>query len=128
MTLTVTETVGFTETSTTVLHSALRTPARRRGPGRAAESRLQQFHTLPDHLADNEFIRDYYRADYSIKESLRSFFQIHNETGNIWTHFLGESNIFQRIRTSTLCMAQGRRVTAGTVHCMSDRAAPRPIA
>lgn len=66
-----------------------RTPLRKRGRGRAAESKLHAFNNLPDYLADNEYIREYYRADYSIKESVLSLFRIHNETGNIWTHLLG---------------------------------------
>lgn len=69
--------------------SATRTPLRKRGKGRAAEGKLHAFNNLPDHLADNEYIREYYRADYSIKESVLSLFRIHNETGNIWTHLLG---------------------------------------
>ena len=42
----------------------------------------------PDWSSDNEFIRTGYRPiSNSYRESLRSFFYIHNETGNIYSHF-----------------------------------------
>eukprot|EP00884_Botryococcus_braunii_P007416 jgi/Botrbrau1/16676/Bobra.0068s0092.1 len=80
---------GATDISDATFKSAARAPLRKRGKGRAAESKLHAFHTLPDYLADNEFIREYYRADYSVRESVQSLFRLHNETGNIWSHLLG---------------------------------------
>jgi hypothetical protein len=88
------ETSGDTDICEVALRSATRAPLRKRGQGRAAESKLHAFNTLPEYLADNEYIREYYRADYSIKESVQSLFRIHNETGNIWTHLLGVSLFF----------------------------------
>jgi predicted membrane channel-forming protein YqfA (hemolysin III family) len=43
---------------------------------------------VPDFLRDNEFIMSRYRPHMAWKEVLGSFFSIHNETGNIWSHFL----------------------------------------
>jgi hypothetical protein len=71
-------------------HAARRAPMRRRGAGREAEAKLHEFSTLPEYLADNEYIQAYYRVDYSIKDGVKSLFRIHNETGNIWTHLIGE--------------------------------------
>jgi hypothetical protein len=70
--------------------AARRAPMRRRGAGREAEAKLHEFSTLPEYLADNEYIQAHYRVDYSIKDGVKSLFRIHNETGNIWTHLVGE--------------------------------------
>jgi hypothetical protein len=65
-------------------HAPLR---RRRNVG--AVQRLTAFHALPDSLRDNEYITKYYRVNYNAKQTIRSLFGLHNETGNIWTHFIG---------------------------------------
>lgn len=46
---------------------------------------LQSFHELPEYMKDNEFIVNYYRADWPLKEAFFSLFHWHNETLNIWT-------------------------------------------
>jgi hypothetical protein len=48
-------------------------------------------HEAPHSLVDNEFIRRGYRIGYekSIRKILRSLFQMHNETWNVWSHLLG---------------------------------------
>jgi adiponectin receptor len=51
--------------------------------------RLYDYDKVPEYLQDNDFIRKYYRSCYSYAESYMSFFQIHNQTGNIWTHACG---------------------------------------
>ncbi len=45
----------------------------------------------PGHLVDNEFIHRGYRIgyNYSIKSILRSLFEFHNESVNVWSHLLG---------------------------------------
>ncbi|KAJ8768295.1 hypothetical protein K2173_021235 [Erythroxylum novogranatense] len=50
---------------------------------------LVSFRDLPDHMKDNEFILGYYRANWPLKEALFSIFRWHNETLNVWTHFVG---------------------------------------
>lgn len=51
--------------------------------------RLMKFEELPVYLQDNEFIRDYYRCEWPLKEVALSVFSWHNETLNIWTHLIG---------------------------------------
>ncbi|XP_073156584.1 heptahelical transmembrane protein 3-like [Henckelia pumila] len=51
--------------------------------------RLEKFEALPEYLKDNEFIRDYYRCEWPLKDVLLSVFSLHNETLNIWTHLVG---------------------------------------
>ncbi|EGR29870.1 hypothetical protein IMG5_147130 [Ichthyophthirius multifiliis] len=44
----------------------------------------------PQFLKDNKYIKQGYRINFkSTREILKSFFMIHNESINIWTHFLG---------------------------------------
>ncbi|KAG8367451.1 hypothetical protein BUALT_Bualt16G0073500 [Buddleja alternifolia] len=50
---------------------------------------LLSFKELPDYMKDNEYILNYYRANWPIKEALFSLFRWHNETLNVWTHLLG---------------------------------------
>lgn len=80
---------GMPSTTAPAGADALRnTPRRPRGKA-AKRATTSLFADLPDYLRDNEYITRYYRADYSIKESLLSLFRVHNETGNIWTHLTG---------------------------------------
>lgn len=65
-------------------------PTRRRRSDRSHPPPLTHFGTLPPHLADNEFIRAHYRPVSSPAAAARSLWALHNETGNIWTHALGE--------------------------------------
>jgi adiponectin receptor len=47
------------------------------------------FEQCPEYLQDNEYITRGYRAFYSYQEAWKSLFDIHNQTGNIWTHIFG---------------------------------------
>ncbi|KAL0337765.1 UNVERIFIED_CONTAM: Heptahelical transmembrane protein 2 [Sesamum calycinum] len=51
--------------------------------------RLVKYEALPDYLKDNEFITDYYRCEWPLKDIVLSIFSVHNETLNIWTHLIG---------------------------------------
>ncbi|KAF8718036.1 hypothetical protein HU200_025506 [Digitaria exilis] len=50
---------------------------------------LVSYDELPEFLRHNEFIVDYYRSEWPVKEALLSAFSIHNETINVWTHLIG---------------------------------------
>lgn len=50
---------------------------------------LLRFEELPEYMKDNEFILNYYRADWPLKQALFSLFRWHNETLNVWTHLIG---------------------------------------
>ncbi|TVU48051.1 hypothetical protein EJB05_07673 [Eragrostis curvula] len=50
---------------------------------------LVSYDALPEFLKHNEFVVDYYRSEWPIKEALLSAFSIHNETINVWTHLIG---------------------------------------
>lgn len=46
---------------------------------------LLSFQELPEYMKDNEFILNYYRTDWPLKEAFFSLFGWHNETLNVWT-------------------------------------------
>lgn len=46
---------------------------------------LVSYDALPAFLKHNEFILDYYRSEWPIKQALLSAFAVHNETINVWT-------------------------------------------
>uniref|UniRef100_A0A7N0TT97 Uncharacterized protein n=1 Tax=Kalanchoe fedtschenkoi TaxID=63787 RepID=A0A7N0TT97_KALFE len=50
---------------------------------------LVSFKDLPKYMKDNEFILNYYRANWPLREAFLSLFRWHNETINVWTHLLG---------------------------------------
>ncbi len=75
--------------SQAVKGAALDAPVRRRRKINPLHQ-LAAFNSLPDSLRDNEYITKYYRVNYNAKQTVRSLFGLHNETGNIWTHFIGE--------------------------------------
>ncbi|KAK9866830.1 hypothetical protein WJX84_000922 [Apatococcus fuscideae] len=64
-------------------------PRRVRSRLKRALAPLSVADDAPIYLRDNQFIRDYYRVNFSTKDTWRSLFRIHNETGNIWSHLVG---------------------------------------
>ncbi|KAK1275267.1 hypothetical protein QJS04_geneDACA001720 [Acorus gramineus] len=50
---------------------------------------LIEYDSLPNYLKDNEFIINYYRSEWPLKETIFSIFSVHNETLNVWTHLFG---------------------------------------
>uniref|UniRef100_A0ACD5TUU5 Uncharacterized protein n=1 Tax=Avena sativa TaxID=4498 RepID=A0ACD5TUU5_AVESA len=59
------------------------------GKRRCCGHDLVGYDALPDFLKHNEFVLDYYRSEWPIKQALLSAFALHNETINVWTHLIG---------------------------------------
>jgi adiponectin receptor len=54
-----------------------------------------EYHKLPSWYKDNPYILNYYRkTNLSIKSYLKSIFEFHNESFNIWTHILASCLFF----------------------------------
>ncbi|KAG6414160.1 hypothetical protein SASPL_126878 [Salvia splendens] len=53
------------------------------------DAALINFEELPEYMKDNEFIRNYYRCEWQLKDVALSVFSLHNESLNIWTHLVG---------------------------------------
>lgn len=71
-----------------VLH--YKADAKRRSSTKMGESgRLLSYLELPDYMKDNEYIKNYYRAEWPLKLAFFSLFRWHNETLNVWTHLVG---------------------------------------
>ncbi|KAK1403629.1 hypothetical protein POM88_003234 [Heracleum sosnowskyi] len=62
---------------------------RNKKPLNKNDKRLMKYDDLPEYLQDNEFILDYYRCEWPLKDLVSSTFAWHNETLNIWTHLIG---------------------------------------
>ena len=56
---------------------------------RSGQSRLYSYQEALTYLRGNPFITHGYRQNYSVRETLRSLFTIHNESANIWSHLIG---------------------------------------
>ena len=51
---------------------------------------IGKYKDAPSYSVDNEFIETGYRVNFKSKKSVfKSMFMLHNETTNIWTHFIG---------------------------------------
>uniref|UniRef100_A0A8D2JEQ6 Adiponectin receptor 1 n=1 Tax=Varanus komodoensis TaxID=61221 RepID=A0A8D2JEQ6_VARKO len=54
--------------------------------------RVMPYDVLPDWLKDNDFLLHGHRPPMpSFRACFRSIFRLHTETGNIWTHLLGQN-------------------------------------
>lgn len=54
--------------------------------------RVIPFHVLPEWLKDNDYLLHGHRPPMpSFRACFGSIFRIHTETGNIWTHLLGQN-------------------------------------
>lgn len=66
------------------------TPSRARNKAsKPSKTTLTHYNNLPAWLRDNEYIVHGYRVDWSVWDSIKSIWRVHNETGNIWTHLIG---------------------------------------
>lgn len=73
---------------------------------------------LPDWLKDNDFLLHGHRPPMpSFRACFKSIFRIHTETGNIWTHLLGEKT--NKNTTHTLHMHRTLYVSVRRSQCSS---------
>lgn len=68
---------------------SLLTPARIRSKRNRMHMHMHKLGSRPDYIQDNEFIIEGYRKEMSFRAALQTMFLWHNETLNIWTHFIG---------------------------------------
>lgn len=97
--------------------------------------RVIPYDVLPDWLKDNDYLLHGHRPPMpSFRACFKSIFRIHTETGNIWTHLLGEGSGGHRARLLLaqelcgLCPWEGdvvaiMRELAVSLHCLGARRA-----
>lgn len=71
--------------------------------GRSKRCELMSYWELPEYMKDNEFILNYYRADWPVLEALFSVFRWHNETLNVWTYVMIDSSFLIYIYIFRFC-------------------------
>lgn len=78
--------------------------------------RVIPYDVLPDWLKDNDYLLHGHRPPMpSFRACFKSIFRIHTETGNIWTHLLGEwfgkkPNFSVSLNAKGLCpLSMGRK-------------------
>ncbi|KAJ6242205.1 adiponectin receptor protein [Anaeramoeba flamelloides] len=77
------------------------------------ENQIVTFPELPKWLRFNHYIHRGYRVRYTIKKTWKSLFSLHNETLNIWTHFIGAAIfIYFFVRIFTLETLMKATITA----------------
>lgn len=62
---------------------------KKRNKAKPIQYSLMSYWELPEYMKDNEFILNYYRANWPLPQALFSVFRWHNETLNVWTHLIG---------------------------------------
>ena len=101
---------------------SLNTPSRRRNkPGESLSRRERgrrpkaytSFNSLPKELQSNQYIVSGYRLQLSAWESIKSVFGLHNETGNIWSHLLGQCLMLK-------CGATSVKLTTNLYQLLTD--------
>ena len=80
---------------------------------KSERSLLVNFEALPEYLKDNVYIRNYYRCEWPLKDTVLSIFSLHNETLNVWTHLVGFL-IFARMMVMSLSDGISIRNLMGT--------------
>ena len=96
------------------------TPSRRRNtPGQSLSRRQRgrlgkactSFSKLPKELQSNQYIVSGYRLQLSAWESVKSIVGLHNETGNIWSHLLGQSCLAVILSLKLTCCSVSAQLT-----------------
>ncbi|XP_062078154.1 heptahelical transmembrane protein 1 isoform X2 [Humulus lupulus] len=78
---------------------------------------LMSFRDLPEYMKDNEFILNYYRADWPLKEAFFSLLRWHNETLNVWTSLpiSADANVSNNFSLGTTKLVDLKQIaSAGT--------------
>ncbi|XP_020240892.1 heptahelical transmembrane protein ADIPOR3-like [Asparagus officinalis] len=91
-TVTLEKTISFSRSSNQFLVTLIKEEDKKentRSINELNKRKLVNYDSLPDFLKHNEFVVNYYRSEWPLKQAILSIFSIHNETLNIWTHLIG---------------------------------------
>ncbi|XP_020243814.1 heptahelical transmembrane protein 4-like [Asparagus officinalis] len=122
-TVTLERTMTITKRDGQFLVSLIKDETKKEKSHNGCKCDLVNYNSLPDFLKHNEFVVNYYRSEWPLKQTILSIFSIHNETLNIWTHLIGFL-IFLTLATTLMVSIDTGFQTSTSLSSVSNSSIP----